>query len=55
MRHYYLDQSKKTVFVYDTKLESSDMTFLGSSESPLPKLAASVFLGGTEGYNLVIG
>jgi uncharacterized protein with FMN-binding domain len=42
--YYYYDYVNKTIYYSKTYQTYTDKTYLGSSDNPNPKMAASVFL-----------
>lgn len=54
MRYYYIDRENKIIFVYDTFQEGSSYEYLGPSDHPNHKVAASMFVRNGVGFRIVI-
>ena len=56
IRQYWLDSAKSIVYVYwgTEAVENEKLTWIGSTNNPLTKMATQAFLGGSKsGYKIV--
>lgn len=53
MKHYYLNEAEKQILVYDTKPDSIEHRYLGSSDYSNIKAQASMFVRGGVGYRIL--
>jgi len=54
MRHYYIDREQKQIFVYDTFQDGIVHEYLGQSDHPNHKVAASMFVRDGVGFRILV-